>query len=109
MTLIEYITTLMGLHEDPMTENRQAQINEFREAHKEQVATFDDVETAIQVMIGSVLRDQMVGEQVQGVFNESILEILQGKGIITEQDKNNVAEIMMQATMELTKNQYGGQ
>ena len=108
MELIEYIVTLASLHEPDKLEDSEARIKEFRDEHKDKVATFGDVETAIQVMVSSILKDQSIGEQVQGVFNQSLLEILEMKNIITQSDVDNVAEIMQQATMQLSNEYFGG-
>lgn len=105
MSLSEYISTLVSLYDvnKEESEDNIAQVEELKTLYGEKTTTFNDVEQAIRMMIGSVLQDIVIGEQVQGIFNQSVLELLLTKGIITEDDFTNVASIMENATQQLYK------
>lgn len=101
MSLPEYMVAIVEAHGDNGADLER--INYLKETYGGQTTTFDEVEQGIAVMTRSLMQDALIGEQVQGVFNQSILELLIGKGIITENDMNNVAEIMTNATHQLYK------
>lgn len=95
------MVAIIGVHSENAVDEEK--LNELREQYGNQPATFDEVEQAIALMTRSLMRDAVVGEQIQGVFNQSVLEVLHGKGIITETDVQNVADIMANATHQIYK------
>lgn len=101
ISLNEYITSIIALH-DNEGKNKD-KIEELRKLHGDTPTTYDDVEKAIQLMVNSIMQDVIVGERVQGAFNQSIIAILVEKDVISQKDADNVSDIMDNVHNQLYK------
>lgn len=99
MDLVSYITQVITAY-DSNTIDQKA-LEALRAEHGSTSATYSEVEEAIAFMTRSLLQDIAIGEQVQGVFNQSVMEILVRKGVLLPEDITNVSDIMREATNQL--------